>query len=438
MIVMKFGGTSVGSAEMISKVAKIVKKNAGKKPAVVVSAIGGVTDMLIKAAKEKASGTMLKDAVEKIICIHEEAINKLGVEQNIIEDETDGLRRAVDIIERGDEANARVLDNIMSFGERMSARIVAACMQKEGINAKAYDAYDIGIVTDSHFGEANVLPEAYEKIAKHIGAERKMCVITGFIGKNLRGTITTLGRGGSDYTASIIGAAIVASEIQIWTDVDGIMTADPKVVEGAKSIREVSYDEASELAMLGAKVLHPKTILPAMEKGIPVRILNTFNPKHAGTRIMKEARRRSRVASITCKKHIDVIDISSASMTDIGGLTRRIFDAFDRQGILVDVISNSEANISVTTNNRCDIAALGREIGDGASVRVRKNMARVSIVGKDLARMPNMLGTIFSSLDSIPIGMISSSASGINQSLIVDVDDADRAVKMLHFAFFGS
>ena len=438
MIVMKFGGTSVGSAEMISRVVKIVKKNAIKKPVVVVSAMGGVTDMLIKAAKETASGTAQKNAVEKIIGIHEEAIDKLGIGQSIIEDEANGLRSAIDIIKRGDEVNARILDDIMSFGERMSARIVAACMQKEGIDAKAYDAYDIGMLTDSHFGEANVLPKAYGDIGKRIEGEKKMCVITGFIGRDLRGSITTLGRGGSDYTASIIGAAIRALEIQIWTDVDGIMTADPKVVDGARSIREVSYDEASELAMLGAKVLHPKTILPAMEKEIPVRILNTFNPKHAGTMVIKKARRRSRVASITCKKHIDVIDISSASMTDIRGLMRKIFDAFDRQGISVDVISTSEANISVTTDNICNMAALGREIGEEASVHIRKNMARVSIVGKGLARMPNILGTIFSSLDSIPIGMISSSVSGINQSLVVNIDDADRAVKMLHLAFFGS
>ena len=214
------------------------------------------------------------------------------------------------------------------------------------MKAAARNAYDIGMLTDSNFGDADVLPETADMIRGAFKPEQGVVsVVTGYIGKDRQGEITTLGRSGSDYTASIVGAAIGAEEIQIWTDVDGVMTSDPRIVKGAMSIESVSYSEASELAFMGAKVLHPKTILPAIEKGIPVRVLNTFNPSHRGTTIVRDIKTRSRLASIACKRRVCVINISTPEMFLAHGFLRRVFEIFDNLGFSVDMVSTSEVNV---------------------------------------------------------------------------------------------
>jgi aspartate kinase len=274
MIVMKFGGTSVGNAERIKAVANIIKSYLEKKPVVVVSAVAGATNALIDIAKESNKDTRL-EMIAALTEVHKKILADLALDMTLLEPELQELTKLAKISKK---IAKKQMDTYVSFGERMSAKIVAGTLIKMDINAKALLAWDIGMITDEHFGSAEPLPEATEMIRQKIAAMKAIPIVTGFIGKTRRGSITTLGRGGSDYTAAIIGAAIKAEAIQIWKEVDGIMTTDPRLVPEAQVIPELAFEEAGELAYFGAKVLHPKTILPAMQAGVPVQVLNTFNP----------------------------------------------------------------------------------------------------------------------------------------------------------------
>ncbi len=434
---MKFGGTSVGSAGRILDVVGIVKSQLCNEPIVVVSALGGVTDSLINIGNESASGKDVSLMLEQVIDRHYEMVNRLNLDKKIIAKEVEQLSRLVGEIFLLGEATPRNIDKLMSFGERMSARIVAACMRSFGLHAQAYDAYDLGMTTTPNFGDADVLPETYQNIREGLANKKEIPVITGFIGKSRNGDITTLGRGGSDYTASIIGAAVGAREIQIWTDVNGIMTADPKIVKTARSVDEVSYKEAAELAMLGAKVLHPKTILPAVENNIPVRILNTFNPRHRGTLVLNSISTGSRVTSITYKKHILAISISKSGKLDEKGFLKKVLETFDRRGVPVDLISNSKIGVSVTIDEKYGTVELMDDLKKVGKVEVKSNRARVSLVGNDLLYMPDILETMYSSLKRIRIEMVSSSISEKNTSIVIEEKYADSAVKRLHTTFFS-
>ncbi|MBI2142630.1 aspartate kinase, partial [Candidatus Woesearchaeota archaeon] len=321
---MKFGGTSVGSASMIKEAAAIVMGKASQSPIVVVSAVSKATD----------------------------------------EQEFAGLEKALEEIAAHGKAEQKDLDSIAAFGEIMAAKIFAEYGRKQGMKTKAYGAFDIGMLTDDKFGAAEILEETFAGIAGKIRdmPEGEIPVVTGFIGKTKKGEMTTLGRGGSDYSASVIGAAINADEVQIWTDVDGMMTADPKVVPNAHTIGELCFDEASELAYFGAKVLHPKTILPVMRKGIPVRVLNTYRPSAKGTRIVSALSGDSKgsITAIACKKGLTVINMHSTRMFGAYGFLHKIFKMFDEHHVPVDMVSTSEVNVSVTIDNRenGDVAGL--------------------------------------------------------------------------------
>ena len=334
--------------------------------------------------------------------------------------------------------NQGIADNFVSFGERFSARIVANYLKSLGINSEAKDAFDIGIIINKE-SKFEVSKDKYPEIKEHISKINSVLVITGFIAKDTKGKITTLGRGGSDYTATILGAAINAEEVQIWTDVDGIMTADPKLVKNPKKLDSVSFEEASEIASLGAKVLHPKTILPAVEKNIPVRILNTFNPKNLGTVVSNNTIKEPRVSSITYKKSIKVINISTPRMLESKGFLRRIFEVFDINNISVDMVSTSEINISVTIDNlknqRIDKAE--SELKEIGKIDIKENRAIISVVGNKMSHVPNVMSIIFSALNNIDVEMISSSMSEINQSFVIKEEQLEEAVKRLHKVFFG-
>ncbi len=437
MIVMKFGGTSVSNAARIREVVGIVKSQLSSEPIVVVSALGGVTDSLINIGKEAAAGKDVSLMLGQLIDRHYDTINELKLDPKIVANEVEQLSKSAGEISLQRELTMKSLDKLMSFGERISARILAACMLGFGLNAHAYDAYDIGMMTNSNFGEADILQDTCQRIRKSLALKKGILVITGFIGKNKEGNITTLGRGGSDYTASIIGAAIGAKEIQIWTDVNGIMTADPRIVRTARSIDEVSYSEATELALLGAKVLHPKTILPAVEKNIPVRILNTLNSGHRGTLVLKNISMRSRVTSITYKKHILAISIVPQGKTETESFLRKVLETFNKRGVPVDLISNSNTSVSVTIDETYRTAGLMEDLNRLGKVEAKSNMARVSLVGGDLLYTPDIIETIYSSLKSIKIDMISSNSSEKNKSVIIEEKYADRAVKRLHTTFFS-
>src|SRR3989344_23615 len=392
MIVMKFGGTSVGDAKRIKEVTNIVKSEINKKPIIVVSAFSGVTDTLIKIANEASKGKVNIKNVEKR---HYSVMKELNLGDSIIHEELKELKENLQNISSLREINPKTTDSIMSYGERISAKIVAAYMSKEGIATQALNSYDIGFITNSVSGDAEILKETEKNVNGFFKKFQGTAVVTGFIGKDKNGNITTLGRGGSDYTAAIIGAAVNAEEIQIWTDADGIMTADPRIVRNAKTIEYVSYDEAAELAFLGAKVLHPKTILPAVRKNIPVRILNTYNPSGKGTTILKDVKKKNSITSIAYKKKMNVINIHSTKMFMSYGFLERIFDIFYKTKIPVDMISTSEVNVSLTVNGKYDTKFLVEELKKIAEVEVRTKRTSISVVGNAINHTPGIAGSIF-------------------------------------------
>src|SRR5579875_649215 len=429
MIVLKFGGTSVGSAERIRNLFNIVSAIIDQRPIVVVSAFNGVTDHLIALAMNAMQGKLDLTWIRER---HFKEIEKLNLESELIESELNELETALKGIMYLKEVNPKILDLVMSFGERISAKIVAEYFNQQGINAKALNAYDIGLLTDSNFGNAEVLEESYKLLQDYFYSYSDFIpIVTGFIAKDAKGNITTLGRGGSDYTATILGAAVDAEEVQIWTDVDGVMTADPKICPTARTVEALTYEEAYELAYFGAKVLHPKTILPVKKKGIPVRILNTFNPKAKGTLITSRVARPNKVAAIACKKKVNILNIHTPKMFLAYGYLYRIFEIFNRHKISVDLISTSEVNVSLTTEDKYDIDELKKDLKEIAELEVFNSRATVSIVGQGINMEPNIAGRTFSVLGrkGINIEMISAGSSKINISFAVKQEDADECVR---------
>ena len=439
MIVMKFGGTSVGNAERIANVANIVKSYIKRNPIVVVSAVAGITNTLIKLANECAQEKG-EETLNNIKKVHYEIIEKLKIEGLLLKNEFDELSILVNKTKSNIDINNKILDYFQSFGERMSSKIVAEQLKKIGVKAQAFNSWEIGFLTNSEFGNAEPLEIAYTNLKNNIKKMNVVPVVTGFVGKTENGEITTLGRGGSDYTAAVIGAAVDADEIQIWTDVDGIMTTDPKIVGNAKTIGRISFAEASELAYFGARVLHPKAILPAMEKNIPVKVLNSFNPKNKGTIILNKANKsKQTVKAIAYKKNITLINIGSKRMLGAYGFLARIFDIFKEYKKSVDVVSTSEVCISLTIDNAENIEKVIRKLKEIADVEVVRNKAIICVVGEEMSHTPGIAGRTFTALgrNKINIEMISQGASEINITFIVDGRDAEKAVKVLHKEYFG-
>ena len=437
MLVMKFGGTSVGTADSIKEVVGIIRDYKDKKPLVVVSALSKVTDMLIEAAKMAVNGEVSVDDIRER---HLDVIKHLELDAAILEPELKELGHALTGVSYVKKLMPELYAVVVSFGERMSSKIIAAYARSAGLNAAAYNAFDLGLKTDSNYEEAEVLPESYSLIPVSVGniGQDEVPIVTGFIAKDSSGSITTLGRGGSDYTASIFAAALNAEEVQIWTDVDGILSADPKIVPSAKTIKEISFSEAAELAFFGARVLHPKTVTPALNKNIPVRILNTFNRSSSGTVIVKNENDSELITAIACKRRISAINISSPKMLLAYGFMKKIFDAFARNKISVDVVSTSEVSVSITVDAKYGLTGLLKELNALGAVNVAYDKASVSLVGSGLKNTPGIAGIIFGTLGEagINVEMISMGASEINISFIVEEKNVEKAVKLLHKAFF--
>ncbi|RME82948.1 MAG: lysine-sensitive aspartokinase 3, partial [Planctomycetota bacterium] len=438
MIVMKFGGTSLADRKRIETVFQLVKKRHSENPVVVVSAHSGVTDMLIEAAKNAVSKREVD--IQPIRERHEKLLGDLGLERELIFHELQELHDLLRGIQLVRELTARSMDYVMSFGERMSSKIVAAYFNKKGIPAIALNAYDIGLETDSNFGRARHLTESELLIAQNIRQyENKIPIVTGFLGKNKEGEITTLGRSGSDYTASILGSALQAREIQIYTDVDGIMTADPRVVPNAASITRMSFEEASELAYYGAKVIHPSTMLPAVKKNIPIRVLNTYNPDHPGTLIVKEAETTEGIAkAVAYKRNIILINIVSTHMLQQYGFMARVFKVFAKHKIVLDMIATSEISVSMTTDSDKNLEEAKKELEEFGNVSIERKKAILCVVGEGLREHVGIGKKIFSALGdgNINVEMISQGATKINISLLVDEDHVFQAVRLLHETLF--
>lgn len=450
MRILKFGGTSVGSAERVRGVIEIVRGRASSGPVVVVvSAQAGVTDQLIDLARKAAAGTPetgspVRERLERLAA-------DLGVASDLVDEDLDDLETFLRGIGLVRELTLRSLDYVTSFGERCSAKLVAAAMRDAGLPAEAYMAYDAGLVTDSNYGAARVLEPTYERIPAALVpalARGVLPVVTGFIAKDADDVVTTLGRGGSDYSAAIFGAALDADEIEIWTDVDGVMSADPRIVPAAHSLERMSFSEAAELAYYGAKVIHPATIQPAVRRNIPIRVLNTLRPAHRGTLIVRDVPDPPRgVRSIASKARITAIHVTSARMLLQHGFMLRMFQVFAEHEVVIDLIATSEVSVTVTTDSARPLDDVQRALAEirGVEARVVPGKSILCLVGDHIRAHPGLLERVFASLGSgdppgsrpeVHVEMVSVGMSGRNVSLLVDGADEHRAVRALHAEFF--
>jgi len=448
LVVMKFGGTSVEDPAAITRTAAIVAGRValGKQPVVVVSAMAKVTDSLLRAAAAAAEGdrTGALAISSRLRVRHRETAAALVKDAaaliNLIDQEFDSLDEILRGLAAILELTPRISDLIVSYGERLSSRIVAAAFHELGINAAHVDAREV-VITDSQFQKAVPQDALIEQRAQAkllpLTAQGKVPVMGGFIASNEAGITTTLGRGGSDFTGALIGGALAAEAIEIWTDVDGILTADPRVVPDALRVKIISFEEAAELAYFGAKVLHPATILPAVKKNIPVLVLNSRNAACEGTRITSLAPRcRSPFKSIAVKKKLSIIDMVASRMLMTHGYMKEIFTVFDKHKCAVDMVSTSEVSVSLTVDSNDNISALAADLGQLADVKYEGKKALICLVGDDIRGQNGMAAQVFSAIRHINVRMISQGASEINMSFMIDEDDADEAVRSLHAAFF--
>ncbi len=450
MIVMKFGGTSVGSAERIRAVGDRVRERQQRQPVVVVSALSGITDLLIRGANMALERDPAVDGVHKqFVERHEKVLDELvprGPARDRLRAHLETVSTELQTVYTGVRAlcelSPRSMDAITAVGERVSCEIAAEALGAAGLPTRAVDARQV-IVTDESFGRALPLAEeTSEKVRSAVRSlveERQIPVLGGYIGATKTGTTTTLGRGGSDWTAAIVGSLLPAEEIQIWTDVDGMMTVDPRLSPGARVIPEVAFEEAAELAYFGAKVLHPATIKPAIERGIPVLILNSLNPQAPGTRISGHVPAEGAAGeprAIAFKKGITVVLISQPRMLMAYGFVAKVFEVFERQRTPVDLIATSEVSVSLTVDDATRLSAIEQELGGLGEVRIFPRMAIVSIVGRGFIRQPGLAGRIFATLKDVNVVMISFGASDVNISFVVAESDAERAVRLLHEELF--
>ncbi|MGD0741248.1 MAG: lysine-sensitive aspartokinase 3 [Terracidiphilus sp.] len=451
LVVMKFGGTSVEDPAAIGRTAGIVAGRValGKSPVVVVSAMAKVTDQLLRAAAAAAQG----DRAGALAISSRLRARHRDTAADLVKNTADccALVRTIeekfatlDEVLRGlaaiRELTPRISDLIVSYGERISSRIVAAAFRERGIDAVHVDAREI-IVTDSEFQKAAPLDDIIEKRAQEkllpLLAEGKVPVMGGFIASNEAGLTTTLGRGGSDYTGALVGGALASETIEIWTDVDGIMTADPRMCPDALRVKVISFEEAAELAYFGAKVLHPATILPAVKKNIPVLVLNSRNPTNEGTRIISVAPHcKSPFKSIAVKRKLTIIDIVASRMLMTHGYLSKVFAIFDRHKCTIDMVSTSEVSISVTVDSNASLPEIDAELKMLADVTYEGKKALVCMVGEDIRGQNGIAAQVFNAIRHINMRMISQGASEINMSFMIEENDADEAVRSLHAAFF--
>lgn len=450
MIVMKFGGTSVADAAAIGNVVALVaraKEASGVPPIVVVSAMAGVTDALLALGSAAEQREDWQPGIEALWQRHLDALHALAprsdggdVEPDLAAqvDELRALLRSAAIL-RAVSPGAQ--DAIASVGELMNSRIVAAALDAAGVPSTWIDPR-AAIVTDHVHGGASPLygrtDEAVEQSVVPCAGRGRVAVVGGFVGATPDGVTTTLGRGGSDFSASIIGAAARAAEIQIWTDVDGMLTADPRVIPHARVVPYLSFGEASELAYFGAKVLHPSTILPALSRDIPVRILNSRRPSAPGTLITENPPPDPRpIAAVACKRHITMIEITSTRMLMTYGFLRRVFEAFEHARTAVDVVTTSEVSVSVTVDDDAQLDAIVEALREIADVRVERSMAILSAVGDNLRLDTRIAARVIGALDGVAVRMVSQAASRRNVTIVVRDAEAAAAMARLHEEFFS-
>lgn len=460
MVVMKFGGTSVADQKAMARVIAIVRAQReadiarlgelARGPIVVVSALGGATDRFLGAAAEAAAGDVegvartlesLRNRHMDVAGIVSDAALRAQV-VSFIEQEFDALERVVHALAVLREVSPRWLDTVAATGEIVSSRIVAAAFTSQGLLAEWVDARRAMVTTSEFTAAPPLFPETTAALTREMMPALeagRMAVMGGFVAANTEGITTTLGRGGSDYSASIVGSCLGADEIQIWTDVDGMLTADPRVVSSPLVVPRLSFAEASELAYFGAKVLHPATIQPAVARSIPVKILNSHRPQAAGTTITAERPPSGRpVTAIASKKHVSVIDITSTRMLMAHGFLRRLFEVFERFKTPVDVVTTSEVSVSVTIDDRRRLPDIIEALSEFADVSCEHDMSIVCVVGEGLHTDPSLVGKVMTAAGDVPIRLVSQAASRRNLTFVIRETDLPETLARVHAAFFAA
>ena len=449
-VVMKFGGTSVADPDAITRLMGIVRQQQAKTkgaPLVVVSALSGVTDTLVAIA-ERAEGGEADRAAADVQALLErhlvvatgvtgESRNRLLAEVRAELQELSLLVHALSVLR---EVSPRSRDAVHAVGELVSSRIVAAACADHGIPSAWVDARAVLVTDAEHGAAAPDMAATCSRIGERVApllAEGKVVVLGGFIGATPSGITSTLGRGGSDYSAAIFGSCLGVDEIQIWTDVDGMLTADPRVVPQPRLVPQLSFAEASELAYFGAKVLHPSTILPAVSKNIPVRILNSRRPENTGTRIAADGGSGAgQLTALACKRDVTVIDITSTRMLMAHGFLRRLFEVFERFKTAVDVVTTSEVSVSVTVDDTRRLDGILDSLHSFADAVCEREMAIICAVGENLRVDPTLFGRAVTALERIPLRLVSQAASRRNITFVLRDADVPHAMMRLHETFF--
>jgi aspartate kinase len=466
LVVMKFGGTSVEDAVAIHRTAGIVagRVKKGLQPIVVVSAMAKVTDQLLAAANAASRGdrsgalaitARLRSRHKEVACRltaqarGEESLPcteltgpAYAATQTWMDVEFDALDEIVRGLSAVGELTPRISDMIVSYGERLSSRMISEAFAARGLDGVHVDSRTC-IITDAQHGKAvpqdALIEERLKERVLPLAMEGKTVVMGGFIGSTEKGATTTLGRGGSDFTAALVGGGLHAEAIEIWTDVNGIMTSDPRVCPDALRVKTISFEEAAELAYFGAKVLHPATILPAVQRNIPVLVLNSRNPENEGTRIISLAPHcESPFKSIAVKKRLTIIDVVASRMLMSHGYMRAIFEVFDKHKCAVDMVSTSEVSVSLTVDSNDKIPEIAADLEKLADVKYEGRKALVCMVGENIRGHNGIAARVFGAIRHINVRMISQGASEINMSFMIDEDDSDEAVRSLHAEFFES
>lgn len=444
MIVLKFGGTSVAGAKQMQRVLDIAVGMLHESPVLVSSAMAKTTDTLLRIGTAVQAGD--EEAIRNDLAflreIHFACLEGVA-EGRVLEEgrarlettftELGSLVRGLSLIR---ELSLRSSDALVSFGERMSTLLLKIAADQRGINAELVDARSC-VKTDGNFTQVQVLKDETEAaVRKNLKPKSGKLIITqGFIGSSPEGLTTTLGRGGSDYSAAIFGAALGASEVQIWTDVTGIMTTDPRLVPGAATIDQISYEEAAELAYFGAKVIHPATIQPAVEKKIPVFVKNTHEPQAAGTKIWAWKGAQG-IRAIAGKRNVTVITVRSSRMLNAYGFLKAMFSVFAEHRVPVDLVTTSEVSVSVSIDSTKALPKLIAGLSEFSQVEVVKDMAVVSLVGTDLWKESGLTSRVFTALVGVPVRMISLGGSELNLSIVVPEAQLAPSIVALHNTFF--
>jgi aspartate kinase len=449
---MKFGGTSVADADAMRRLIQIVRSEAARTgpPVVVVSAMSRVTDQLLRLAADASRGDRqpIAGGLDEVQRRHLEVAEALvgpdlrGPVVARIGEQIEELRAMLTALAILREASPRSVDGVASAGELLSSRVVAAAMLSAGIDTAWVDARQAIVTDDQYTAAAPLTAETHAALAREVAphlAAGRVAVLGGYVGATRDGAATTLGRGGSDYTAAIVGEGIGASEIQIWTDVDGMLTADPRVVTAPRVVSHLSFGEASELAYFGAKVLHPSTILPAVAADIPVRILNSRRPEAPGTLITAKPPAHDRpIVALACKRNITVVEVISTRMLMAHGFLRRLFEVFERCRTSVDVVTTSEVSVSVTIDDNRRLDEICRALGEFAEVNVEPDMALLCAVGENLRSDPAFAIRMLAGLDGVSLRMVSQAASRRNVTVVIRDADLTVAMSRLHDAWFAA